>query len=182
MARSSLLAASVARYPAPMKPLLNLDEVTLTRSAHGGRFESLDGPIGSVIGARQLGYSLTVVPPGKRSCPFHNHHVNEEMAFIVSGRGTVRIGPTEYPVRGGDVIANPAGGAELAHQIINTSDEELRYLSVSTMIPTDVVEYPDSDRIFVTVGTAPGDPDKSGQTFRHFGHKGAATDYWDGED
>lgn len=163
-----------------MKPILNLDEVPLERYSHGEKFEVLDGPMGPVTGARQLGYSLSVVPPGKRAWPFHCHHVNEEMFLVLEGRGIVRIGDREYPIRKGDVIAAPAGGRDTAHQIVNTSDEELRYLSVSTTIPTDVVEYPDSSKVLICVGSAPGEaPEK--RSFSYRGRMGPSLDYWEGE-
>jgi uncharacterized cupin superfamily protein len=163
-----------------MKPIINLDEVVLERSSHGDRFEVLDGPIGAMVGAKQLGYSLAVVPPGKRAYPLHCHHVNEEMFLVLAGSGLLRIGEREYPIRQGDVIATPAGGRETAHQIVNTSDVELRYLMVSTMLPADVVEYPDSSKVAVYVGSAPGG-DPAMRTFSHRGRLGPALDYWDGE-
>lgn len=162
-------------------PILNLADVHLERYAHGDKFEVRDGAIASLIGARLLGYSLLVVPPGKRAYPFHNHHVNEEMFFILEGQGVLRVGDRELPIRKGDVIASPPGGRDTAHQIINTSDtDEIRYLAVSTMIPSEVVEYPDSDKVAVYVGSAAGaDPAK--RTFSHRGRLGPQLDYWDGE-
>ncbi|NUQ77881.1 MAG: cupin domain-containing protein [Polyangiaceae bacterium] len=162
-------------------PIINLADVPLDRSAHGDTFEVHDGGIAHHIGGKLLGYSLLVVPPGKRAYPFHNHHVNEEMFLILEGQGKLRIGDRELPLRKGDVIAAPPGGRDTAHQIINTSDtDELRYLAVSTMIRTEVVEYPDSNKVAVYVGGAPGE-DPSIRSFNHRGRLGPALDYWDGE-
>lgn len=163
-----------------MKPIMNVDDVALTRYVHGDEFDDLDGPIGASIGARQLGCSLSVVPPGKRAWPFHCHHVNEELVFVIEGRGTLRIGDEEHPIRKGDVIAFPAGGSATAHQIVNSSQEELRYLSVSTMIPADVIEYPDSGKFAVRAGSAPG-ADPARRTFDLVARSGASVDYWEGE-
>lgn len=163
-----------------MRPIINVDEVVARRHARGDEFEALDGAIGPTIGAKQLGCSLIVVPPGKRAYPFHCHHVNEEMFFVIRGRGIVRIGAHEHPIRGGDVIGAPAGGRETAHQIVNTGDDELAYLAVSTMVPSEVLEYPDSDKVAVYVGGAPGE-DPSRRTFSWRGRLAAALDYWDGE-
>jgi uncharacterized cupin superfamily protein len=137
------------------KPILNLDEVQIEdrpayfqpRGAAATRFASRTGPISTRIGAQKLGYNITVVPPGKRAFPLHNHHNNEEMFFILQGHGELRIGKETYPVRQGDFIANPTGGPEIAHQIVNTGSEEMRYLAVSTMLYPDTVEYPDSGKI-----------------------------------
>ncbi len=163
-----------------MKPIINIDQVPVEYASHGERFEVYDGALAAAVGANQLGYSLAIVPPGKRAYPFHCHHVNEEMFFIIKGKGVVRIGDQEYPVREGDIIAAPAGGRETAHQIVNTSDEELRYLMVSTMIPAEVVEYPDSSKVAVYVGSASGG-DPSRRSFNHRGRLGPEVDYWDGE-
>ena len=163
-----------------MKRIVNVEDVPRERVAHGDRFEVEDGAIGPLVGAKQLGCSILVVPPGKRAYPFHCHHVNEEMFVVLKGRGVVRIGDEEHPIREGDVIATPAGGRETAHQIVNTSDEELRYLALSTMVPADVVEYPDSDKVAAYVGSAPGG-DPAARTFAWRGRLGAKLDYWEGE-
>lgn len=163
-----------------MNRIQNLDSLPLERFAHGDKFEVRDGPIGSLVGAKLLGYSLAVVPVGKRAYPFHCHHVNEEMFFVLEGTGTLRYGDREMPIRKGDVIGAPPGGKDTAHQIVNTGSEELRYLMVSTMIPTEVVEYPDSGKVAVYVGSAPGE-DPAKRTFNHRGRLGPMLEYWDDE-
>jgi uncharacterized cupin superfamily protein len=127
--------------------VINLDQLKLEHFEKGGTFESDSVRIGPLLGAKQLGYSYDVVPPGKRSCPFHSHRAEEEMFFIVRGTGTLRYGSEARKIRAGDVICCPTGGPETAHQIVNDSDEPLAYLSVSTMMPAEVCEYPDSKKI-----------------------------------
>lgn len=158
-----------------MKPIVNLADVTLEHHHHGDAFEARDGSVIDALGARLLGCSLTVVPPGKRAWPFHNHHVNEELFVILDGQGTLRVGAEEHPLRAGDVISSPPGGKETAHQIINTSDAELRYLSISTQLPFEIVEYPDSGKVLVRAG------EPASASFRYRGHLDGARDYWDGE-
>ena len=68
---------------APFKPLMNLDDVAFEDVEENGLYTSRRGFIGEKIGARQLGYNLTVVPPGKAQCPFHNHRAEEEMFLIL---------------------------------------------------------------------------------------------------
>ncbi len=171
----------------PTKPVINLDEVQIgdrpSRFQPGGkaaeRFESRMGAVGTRIGARLLGYNITAVPPGKRAFPLHNHHANEEMFFILAGSGELRVGAEVWSIRAGDFIASPPGGPELAHQIINTGSEELRYLAVSTMITPETVEYPDSGKIATySRQTA---PDGSPRVAVHIGRAGESVDYWEGE-
>ncbi|MBI2376913.1 MAG: cupin domain-containing protein [Deltaproteobacteria bacterium] len=162
------------------KPIINIDDVPLETFSHGSKFEVQDGAIAPHIGGQLLGYSLAVVPPGKRAYPFHCHHVNEEMFFVLEGRGTLRFGAEEHPIRKGDVIAAPPGGRETAHQLVNTGTDPLRYLMVSTMLSTEVVEYPDSEKVGVYVGSPPGG-DPSARSFNFRGRLGPTVDYWEGE-
>lgn len=127
--------------------VINIDELTLERFTKGDTFECHAERIGPLLGAKDLGYSYDVVPPGKRSCPFHSHRAEEEMFFIVQGTGTLRYGNETRKIRAGDFICCPTGGPETAHQIINDSDADLAYISVSTKYPAEVCEYPDSKKI-----------------------------------
>jgi uncharacterized cupin superfamily protein len=127
--------------------VVNIDELKLEHFSNGERFECRGVRIGPLLGAKDLGYSYDVVPPGKRSCPFHSHRGEEEMFFIVRGEGMLRYGDETRNIRAGDVICCPTGGPETAHQIVNDSGSELAYLSVSTMMPAEVCEYPDSKKI-----------------------------------
>lgn len=134
------------------KPLVNLDELTFDEVDEHGFFTSRTATIGDRIGARLLGYNLTEVPPGKANCPFHSHRGEEEMFLILDGEGELRFGDTRYPVRRHDVIACPTGGAEVAHQLINTGTVPLRYLALSNRVELEACEYPDSNKVMVVAG------------------------------
>jgi uncharacterized cupin superfamily protein len=151
--------------------VVNIEDLALEHSANGRTFESRSARIGRKLGAKELGYSYDIVPPGKRSCPFHSHRGEEEMFFIVRGTGTLRYGDETRRIRAGDVICCPTGGPETAHQIVNDSDAELAYLSVSTNLEVEVCEYPDSRKIGVFAGG-----------MRHMTQAGDPLDYWLGED
>lgn len=159
-----------------MKPIINIDELDFGSHQHGESFEASGAQVSSRIGGSKLGYGVTVVPPGKRAWPFHNHHANEEMFFVLSGSGTLRFGAEEHEIRAGDFIAAPAGDRSTAHQIINSSNAELRYISVSTMLRPEIVEYPDSNK-FSASAIQPG----SSAGFRQLGVAAPSVDYWLGE-
>jgi uncharacterized cupin superfamily protein len=134
------------------KPIMNLDEVTFDDVEENGIYTSKRGQISDHIGAKKLGYNLTVLPPGKVQCPFHNHHGEEEMFFILEGEGELRFGGERHKIRANDVIACPPGGPEVAHQIINTGTVTMRYLSLSTICDIEACEYPDSRKVLVVAG------------------------------
>lgn len=163
------------------RPIVNLADAPVTRSTrHGERFEAHIAPVSTLLGARKLGYNVTVVPPGKRAFPLHAHHANEEMFFVLEGSGVLRYGAEEHPVRPGDVIACVPGGPEHAHQLVNTGSTDLRYLAVSTTIDTDVVQYPDSGKFLAVAGRPPGGGVREA-AFGGVWQEDARKDYWDGE-
>lgn len=135
-----------------VKPIVNLDDVTFDDVEEDGLYTSRRARFSDGIGARNLGYNLTVLPPGKAQCPFHSHHGEEEMFLILEGEGELRFGGERYPIRRHDVIACPPGGADVAHQIINTGTVTMRYLSLSTRVAVDACEYPDSAKVMVVAG------------------------------
>jgi uncharacterized cupin superfamily protein len=120
-----------------VKPIVNLDDVTFDDVEEDGLYTSRRARFSDGIGARNLGYNLTVLPPGKAQCPFHSHHGEEEMFLILEGEGELRFGEERYPLRRHDIIACPPGGADVAHQIINTGTVPMRYLSLSTRVAVD---------------------------------------------
>ena len=135
-----------------VKPITNLDDVEFDDVEEGGLYTSSRARFSERIGARNLGYNLTILPPGKAQCPFHCHHGEEEMFLILEGEGELRFGDKRYPIRRHDVIACPPGGPEVAHQIVNTGTVAMRYLSLSTLVEVDACEYPDSGKVMVVAG------------------------------
>ena len=158
-----------------VKPVLNLAEVAFDDVEENGLYTSKRGRIGARIGARHLGYNLTVLPPGKVQCPFHCHHGEEEMFLILEGEGELRFGDRRYPLRPHDVIACPPGGPEVAHQIINTGATTMRYLALSTLVDIELCEYPDSRKVLVVTGK----PDRPG--IRKMFRAESTVDYYDRE-
>ena len=56
-----------------------------------------------------------------------------------------------------DALGGPVGGPAVAHQIVNTGTETMRYLSLSTVAEVEACEYPDSGKVLVYAGE-PGRP------------------------
>jgi len=132
-----------------VKPIVNIDQLKYVPD--GPNLPGSSAPVSKKIGAQKLGYNISVCPPGKSTCPFHNHRINEEMIFILEGQGLLRFGKQKFHLRKGDFVACPAGGREVAHQVINTGTTELKYLALSTMIPEEICEYPDSAKVGIFI-------------------------------
>jgi uncharacterized cupin superfamily protein len=160
------------------KPVINLVDVPLRDHAHGDAFKAQIGSFGRMIGSTGIGCMLHVVEPGKKAFPFHNHHGIHELFLILEGEGEYRFGTDTYPVKAGDVLAAPTGGPEVAHQIVNNGSKTLKYLGISTMAATEVVEYPDSGKFAVT-SRYDWSTGKGG--VRYVGRKENSLDYWEGE-
>jgi uncharacterized cupin superfamily protein len=144
-------------------------------------------------GGERLGASLYELPPGKQSWPYHYHTGNEEAIYVLSGEGVLRVGDedewTRYPLRAGDYVALPAG-PESAHRVSNTDRGEadvdddrapLRYLVFSTMDDPDITVYPDSGKLGLYAGAAPGG-DSDERVVDGYYPRDAEVDYWDDEE
>lgn len=153
----------------------NFDTARTVHDVREPLYESITARMGTGTAARKLGCTVDVVPPGKRSCPYHLHHAQEEMFVVLEGSGTLRVAGEMLPLVPGDVVFIPPG-PEYPHQIINTSDKPLKYLSISTRDFPEVCEYPDSGKYLAWSPAAEG-----GQGFNAIQRAQANLDYWDGE-
>jgi len=160
--------------------LTHADQLEWTRVERGNSFQASRKQLGAAAGGRQLGCSLIRLEPGKRAWPFHYHAANEEAIYILEGTGTLRLGDKRVAVSRGDYIALPAD-PNLPHQLINTSEQVLEYLCMSTMIHPEVVGYPDSNKMGLGMGRAPGELSEKASKFCFFPTE-AEVDYWQGED
>ena len=158
-------------------PVVSLSGLKLDQWEQGTLYKSADASFGTLLGLSGLGISYNEVPPGKASCPFHNHHVEDELFVVLEGEGVYRFGDQRLSFKAGDVLGAPAGGKDTAHQIINTGSVLLKYLGVANNAKTEVCEYPDSGKFQVT-----SRPDGGSDRIRHCGRDGQNhLDYWDGE-
>jgi uncharacterized cupin superfamily protein len=163
--KSSKLAARLIR---------NFNEAAMESFVRSPLYESSGARLGTDTAAVKLGASIDVVPPGKRSCPYHYHHAQEEMFIVIEGTGTLRVAGEMLPLKAGDVVFIPAG-PEYPHHILNTSDEPLKYLSISTRESPEVCVYPDSGK-YQAIAFSNGL-----LSVRGVQREDSNLDYWDGE-
>lgn len=159
--------------------VINLSEVPVVKinAPEGSAFGGSRQRVGAAIGAQKLGYSFFSVPPGKAAFPYHTHTTNEEMIYVLEGQGLLRLGKEEIEATAGTIVACPPG-TEFPHQLVNTGNQELRYLVVSTMEYPDLSEYPDSNKIGAYATAAVGRQ----VGFRALFVKDRHVGYYEGED
>jgi uncharacterized cupin superfamily protein len=124
------------------------------------------------LGGEKLRSGLWELAPGKKSFPFHAHHVTEEALFVVSGKAKLRTPEGLTELGPGDYVSFPAGGP--AHQLVNDGDVPCVYLGLSAVAGFDAVEYPDSNKLAVAVGGYPA-------AKRFIFRKDQVADYFDGD-
>lgn len=133
--------------------VLNLSEVKGERWEKGERYGVTSQEVALAIGARDLGFCVVSLDPGRRSCPYHFHHSEEELFYVLEGQGRLRQGKEGeeeewLDLAPGDFVSYPPGTG-VAHQFFNESDAPFVYLALSNRLKHDVAEYPDSNKINV---------------------------------
>lgn len=66
-----------------------------------------------------------IIVPSGASVGVHKHGLNEEVYFVISGKGEMIINSKERNVKSGDIIVNPLAGI---HGLVNNSENEMRIL------------------------------------------------------
>ncbi len=133
----------------PAPTTVNVDDVPeeeYLEGEHWGHAYKVLTP--SIPRAGHLGVNMTRLPPGRTACPFHYHQKEDEVFFILSGRGWLRYGEQLSELRPGDCVSCPAGTGK-AHQIANPFDEDLVYLAIGPNDDHEVCVYPDSNKVMV---------------------------------
>jgi uncharacterized cupin superfamily protein len=152
----------------------NFNDAPMKQEAREPLYDSLCTRLATGTVANKLGASIDIVAPGKRACPYHFHHGQEEMFVVLEGTGTLRVAGEMLPLRAGDIAFIPPG-PDYPHQIINTSDAPLKYLSISTRDMPEICEYPDSGKYLAFAKR------DDGRFFDALQRSGNNLDYWDGE-
>jgi uncharacterized cupin superfamily protein len=125
----------------------DVEEEDNTRGAHWGGFDRVLTPSMRPKGGK-LGVCHSRIPPGRTMCPFHSHQLEDEVFFVLSGRGVLRYGDGVREIGPGDCVSCPAGTGT-AHQIANPFQEDLVYLAIGPHEPNEVCTYPDSGKVMV---------------------------------
>ncbi len=91
--------------------------------------------VGNTAGLTRMGVWLRSVEPGDSGTARHFHEAEEEWVYVLSGHGTVRIGPHRIDVRAGSFVGFPPGPAP--HHFLATGDAPLVLLEGGERRPAD---------------------------------------------
>lgn len=124
----------------------NVEEIVHMQGRHGGAYKVLTPSMRPAGGS--LGLNETRLPPGMATVPFHFHMREDEIFYVLRGRGVLRFGDGLKEIGPGDCISCPAG-TKIAHQIANPFEEDLVYLNIGPYDPHEVCVYPDNGKTLV---------------------------------
>jgi uncharacterized cupin superfamily protein len=147
----------------------NIYEPDFEDSERPKGFRGRRARIGYELGTELIGAGLFEVEAGEAAYPYHFHYSDEELIFVLNGRPTLRTPAGTRKLEPGEAVRF-ALGEEGAHQILNETEDPVRFLAISSSGRPDIVVYPDSDKIGVRGGG-----------LRAFFHRGDRVGYFDGE-
>ncbi len=136
-------------------PLVNVNSRPSERSAvsrlSDGEEENLDTHFSPLLGAGKSYVRAYNIEKGGTYARFHSHTAREELYLILRGKGTIRIGAHNVPVKEGDLIAKPTG-PDISTQFLADKGESMRVLDIEIWpederISKDAVLYPDHEEL-----------------------------------
>lgn len=155
-----------------MAPNVNQPDFDEPREMEG--FRARRARVGRQAGSEKLGASIWELPPGQAAYPYHWHLTEEELLVVLQGTPHLRTPEGWRELAEGEVVAF-LRGEEGGHQVMNRTDDTVRFLAFSTQPGPDIVMYPDSGK----VGAFERRPDGGG--FHELFRVEDAVDYYDGE-
>ena len=129
--------------------IVNINDVKYTEWSMNEKYRGKSAEIAKDMGAEKLGFHVEILEPKSYSCPYHFHHLEEELLIAFEGHATLRQNNELTEIKPGDII-HFKPGPEAAHQVYNHTDQPFKFFALSTMDYSEVCEYPDSKKIFVS--------------------------------
>ncbi len=127
----------------------NYGTVAADRISENGNEFSIK-PVISLKEAKRCAVHFVEVEPNNHAFGYHWHEMNEEVFYIIKGKGIIRTIDGDINVGEGDVITFPAG-KKGSHCIRNASQtEKLIYIDFDAINIPDIVHLPDIKKIMYT--------------------------------
>jgi uncharacterized cupin superfamily protein len=121
----------------------NINEPIFDESREQPGFRSLRARLSRQAECERLGLSLWELPPREAAYPYHYHFAEEELLVVLDGRPSLRTPDGWRDLRPGEVVAF-LRGEHGAHQLVNRTEDTVRFLAFSTSGEPDIVIRPDS--------------------------------------
>jgi mannose-6-phosphate isomerase-like protein (cupin superfamily) len=103
-----------------MKYIVNINDVPVKQIT--GR-KIMDLVNGEITGSKKMSLRITDVLPEETASPGHTHTACEEIIFVSSGHGRIKIEDETYEMKQGDAIYLPQG---VRHLFKNDGKEVMR--------------------------------------------------------
>jgi uncharacterized cupin superfamily protein len=126
--------------------MANIDDPLFDELREHPGFRSQRARISRQMGCERLGLSLWVLPPGEAAYPYHHHLGEEELVLVLAGRPSLRTPEGWRELEEGEVVAF-LRGEDGGHQLVNRTEDTVRFLAFSTNGEPDIVVYPDSGKL-----------------------------------
>lgn len=150
----------------------NIDQPQFDEKRSHPGYNCLRARLGRQVGSEKLGLSLWELPPGEAAYPYHFHLAEEEILVVLEGRPSLRTPEGWREMEPGEVVCFLVG-EQGAHQLVNRSEESVRFLAFSNQQP-DIVVRPDSNSVSVVERRPEG-----GGLSKHFSLEDSAAGYFD---
>jgi uncharacterized cupin superfamily protein len=125
-------------------PNLNEPQFDDTRDQPG--FRARRAKMGFQGGAVKTGLSFWEIDPGEAAYPYHAHLTEEEIIVVMRGRPSLRTPEGWRDLVEGEVVVFPTGERG-AHQIVNNTDETVRFLAFSNSGEPEIVIQIDAGKV-----------------------------------
>jgi uncharacterized cupin superfamily protein len=125
---------------------VNLNDPDFDEPREVEGFRARRARVGRQLGSEKLGLSFWELPAGEAAYPYHWHLAEEELLVVTDGTPSLRTPDGWRELEEGEVVAFPRGEGG-GHQLVNRSEETVRFLAFSTQPGPDIVMYPDSGKI-----------------------------------
>jgi uncharacterized cupin superfamily protein len=126
--------------------VLNINQPEFNDIREHPGFRARRAKLGLQGGAAKTGLSYWEVDPGEAAYPYHAHLTEEEIVVVLSGRPSLRTPEGWRELEEGEVVIFPTGERG-AHQIVNKSDETIRFLAFSNSGAPEIVLQLDAGKI-----------------------------------
>ncbi len=126
-----------------LRHVTNINDPVFDEPREHPGFRCLRARLSRQAGSERLGLSLWELPAGEAAYPYHYHLAEEELVVVLDGQPSLRTPDGWQELQEGEVVPF-LRGEQGAHQLVNRTQNTVRFLAFSTNGEPDIVIRPDS--------------------------------------